>query len=154
MHELSVSSAIVDTVLKYAEGRRVTVVSLRLGKLRQVVPESLSFYFDIVGRDTLCEGAVLELEMIDALMACDECGHEWDPAPQPEHGEIVGGELLMPQFRCPACQAAGAAVIRGDELEVESIDVENLPKQSESAESSLNGPCGTGREAEDSAGVI
>ncbi len=124
MHELSVSSAIVDTALKHAGGRRITVVSLRLGKLRQVVPASLSFYFDIVGRDTLCEGARLDLELIDALMAC-ECGHEWDPAPQPEHGDIVGGELLMPQFRCPECRAAGAAVIRGDELEVESIDVEN-----------------------------
>lgn len=159
MHELSVSSAIVDTVLKHAAGRQVNVVSLRLGKLRQVVPESLSFYFDIVGRDTLCEGARLDLEMVDALMACGECAHEWDPAPQPEHGDIVDGEVavggsLLPQFRCPACQAAGAAVIRGDELEVESIEVKDLPIQSEPPESSLNGPCGAGREAEDSAGVI
>ena len=124
MHELSVSSAIVDTVLRHADGRRVSVVSLRLGKLRQVVPDSLSFYFEIVGRDTLCEGARLELEMIDALMSCGACGHEWDPEPKPEHGEIVGGDLLMPQFRCPACEAAGATVVRGDELEVESIEVE------------------------------
>lgn len=156
MHELSVSSAIVDTVLKHAAGRQVTVVSLRLGKLRQVVPASLSFYFDIVGRDTLCEGARLDLEMIDALMACGGCGHEWDPAPQPEHGDIVGGDLLLPQFRCPACAAAGAEVVRGDELEVESIEVENkdLPTKSDSGGGSLNGPRGTGREAEDSAGVI
>lgn len=125
MHELSVSSAIVDTVLKHAAGRRVSVVSLRLGKLRQVVPSSLSFYFEIVARDTLCEGAELELEMVDALMACGACGHEWDPEPQPEHGEIVGGDLLIPQFRCPTCQAAGVTVARGDELEVESIEVEN-----------------------------
>lgn len=123
MHELSVSSAIVDTALKHAAGRRVTVVDLRLGKLRQVVPSSLSFYFEIVGRDTLCEGARLELELIDALMSCRECGHEWDPEPQPEHGEIVGGDLLLPQFRCPECQAAGAEVLRGNELEVESIEV-------------------------------
>jgi len=139
VHELSVSSAIIDTALKHAAGRRVTVVDLRLGTLRQVVPESLSFYFEIVGRDTLCEGARLELELIDALMACRECGHEWDPAPQPEHGEIVGGDLLeassmtLPQFRCPECQAGGAEVLRGNELEVESIEVEEITPAESSA---------------------
>jgi len=129
MHELSVSSAIVDTALKHAAGRRISVVSLRLGKLRQVVPDSLSFYFEIVGRDTLCEGARLELELIDALMSCGSCGHEWDPAPQPEHGDVAGefpgAGLTLPQFRCPECEAAGASVVRGDELEVESIEVED-----------------------------
>ena len=125
MHELSVSSAVVDTALRHASGRKVTVVSLRLGKLRQVVPRSLSFYFEIVGRDTLCEGAKLELELIDALMSCASCGLEWDPEPQPEHGSLVGGELLMPQFRCPRCEAAGAVVLRGNELEVESIEIES-----------------------------
>ena len=54
MHELSISSAIVDTALRHAGGRRVTSVALRVGALRQVVPESLKFYFEIVGRDTLC----------------------------------------------------------------------------------------------------
>ena len=43
MHELSVSSAIVDTAIKHAAGRRVTMVHVRLGKLRQVVPDSLEF---------------------------------------------------------------------------------------------------------------
>ena len=60
MHELSLSSAIVNTVVKHAEGRRVTVVSLRVGRLRQVVPDTLAFYFDFVARDTVCEGARLE----------------------------------------------------------------------------------------------
>ena len=38
MHELSVSSAIVDTAVRHAEGRRVTSVQVRLGRLRQVDP--------------------------------------------------------------------------------------------------------------------
>ena len=133
MHELSVSSAIVDTVLKHAAGRKVNLVSLRLGRLRQVVPKSLSFYFEIVGRDTLCEGAELELELVDALMRCGSCEHEWDPRPEPEHGDPFGGDFLMPQFRCPRCEAAGAEVIRGDELEVESIEVEDQMTPTESS---------------------
>ena len=48
MHELSLSSAIVNTVERHAAGRRVTVVNMRIGTLRQVVPDSLTFYFEIV----------------------------------------------------------------------------------------------------------
>jgi hydrogenase nickel incorporation protein HypA/HybF len=109
MHELSVSSAVVDTVLKHAEGRRVTVVSLRIGHLRQVVPESLAFYFELVSRETLCEGARLEQELVPARLRCEACDREWDPEDA--------------WFRCTGCGGPGE-VIAGNELEVESIEVE------------------------------
>jgi hydrogenase nickel incorporation protein HypA/HybF len=109
MHELSVSSAVVDTVLKHAAGRRVTVVSLRIGHLRQVVPDSLAFYFELVSRETLCEGARLEQEVVPALLRCDGCALEWDPEDA--------------WFRCTGCGSPGE-VIAGNELEVESIEVE------------------------------
>ncbi len=122
MHELSISSAILDTVLRHAEGRPVSGIELRVGRLRQVVPDSLEFYLEIVSRDTPAEGAELELELIDALMRCSSCSHEWDPAPSPaeEESQI----MLLPQFRCPVCAEAGAEVVAGEELEVESITVE------------------------------
>src|ERR1700749_4807128 len=107
MHELSLSSAIVNTVVKHAAGRRVTVVSLRVGALRQVVPDTLDFYFEFVARDTVCEGARLEQELIPARVRCDPCGREWD--------------IDMPIFRCPGCGGA-AGVVSGNEFEVESID--------------------------------
>lgn len=121
MHELSVSSAIVDTVIRHARGRKVGVVHLQVGALRQVVPESLDFYFGITNRDTVCEGADLDLELINALMRCAECEHEWDPAPDPMHdGDPMA---VLPQFRCPLCSAAGAEVLAGNELLVDSIDL-------------------------------
>ena len=64
VHELSLSSAIVNTVVKHADGRRVSVVNLRVGHLRQVVPDSLEFYFEFVARGTVCEGARLEQELV------------------------------------------------------------------------------------------
>jgi hydrogenase nickel incorporation protein HypA/HybF len=109
MHELSVSSAVLDTVLKHAAGRRVTVVSLRIGHLRQVVPDSLAFYFELVSRETLCEGARLEQEVVPARLRCEGCGNEWDPEDA--------------WFRCTGCGGPGQ-VIAGNELEVESIEVE------------------------------
>jgi hydrogenase nickel incorporation protein HypA/HybF len=110
VHELSLSGAIVDTALKHAAGRRVTVVSLTVGALRQVVPESLEFYFEIVARGTLCEGARLEQTLVPARAHCGTCGREW--------------ELELLQFRCPGCGSSPAEVVSGEELEVESIEVE------------------------------
>ena len=108
MHELSIAGAVVDTALRHAEDRRVLVVTLRVGEMRQVIPDSLAFYFEIVARDTLAEGARLEQIVVPARMRCGACAHEWVP------------ELM---FRCPECGGAGE-VLAGDELEVDSIEVE------------------------------
>ena len=113
MHELSVSSAVVDTVVRHAAGRQVKAVQLRVGALRQVVPESLDFYWGIVSRETVCEGSVLEQEVIAARLECTVCAREW--------------EIELPVFRCPTCGGADVRVAAGDELEVESIEVEEEP---------------------------
>jgi hydrogenase nickel incorporation protein HypA/HybF len=110
MHELSVSAAVVDTAVRHAAGRKVTSVHLRVGALRQVVPDSLAFYFQIVARDTVCEGAALEQELVAARLRCEDCETEW--------------AADAPAFRCPGCTGGAVAVVCGDELEVESIDVE------------------------------
>lgn len=111
MHELSLSSAVVNTVVKHADGRRVSVVNLRVGHLRQVVPDSLEFYFEFVARGTVCEGARLEQEAVPAVLRCDACTTEW--------------EMELPFFRCPEC-GGSAVVTSGNEFEVESIEVEEV----------------------------
>jgi hydrogenase nickel incorporation protein HypA/HybF len=109
VHELSLSSAIVDTVVQHAAGRRVTRVTMTIGALRQVVPDSLDFYFGIVSRDTVCEGAELEQRLVPGRARCRGCGREW--------------ELEVPAFLCGAC--GGEAEVRsGAEFEVDTIEVE------------------------------
>ena len=68
MHELSLSGAVIDTAVKHAAGRPVKVVSLRVGRLRQVVPDTLEFYFGFTARGTVCEGAQLEQELVAARL--------------------------------------------------------------------------------------
>ena len=48
MHELSLCHAIAGVVTSHAEGRPVEVVRVRVGALRQVVPDSLLFCWSIV----------------------------------------------------------------------------------------------------------
>ena len=110
MHELSLSGAIVNTVVKHAEGRPVKVVTVRTGRLRQVVPDTLEFYFGFVANGTICEGARLAQQVVPAVLRCAGCGTEW--------------EIEFPDFRCPACARTDVEVVSGDEFEVESIEVE------------------------------
>jgi hydrogenase nickel incorporation protein HypA/HybF len=111
MHELSLSGAIVNTVVKHAAGRPVSVVSMRIGALRQVVPDTLEFYFEFVSKGTVCEGARLEQELIPARLRCASCQREW--------------EIELPIFMCPECGSGGSVeVASGEEFEVESIEVE------------------------------
>ena len=110
MHELSVATAVVDAAVRHAGGRRVTVVHLRVGALRQVVPDSLAFYFEHVARDTLCEAARLEQELVPARLHCESCGAGW--------------ALDTVDFRCAACGSGDVHVEAGDELVVESIEIE------------------------------
>jgi len=110
MHELALSSAIVNTAAKHADGRPVLVVSLTVGRLRQVVPQTLAFYFEMVARGTICEGAQLEQTVTPARLACARCQREW--------------EIDFPSFSCPSCAAGDVSIVSGNEFEVESIEVE------------------------------
>ncbi len=111
MHELSVATAVLNTALKHSDERRVSVVNLRVGRMRQVVPDSLRFYFEIVARDTACEGAALELEEIEVELRCRDCERSWSPQ--------------IPAFRCPDCASANVEVAAGEELEVQFIELED-----------------------------
>jgi hydrogenase nickel incorporation protein HypA/HybF len=110
MHELSLSSAIVNAVEKHAGGGRVSLVNVRAGRLRQVVPDTLRFYFEFVSRGTVCEGAQLELEVVEARLRCEACGHDW--------------EIEIPVFRCPRCESGAVSIASGGEFEVESIEIQ------------------------------
>ena len=111
MHELSLSSAILETVVRHAEDRKVNAVELTVGALRQVVPSSLEFYWGIVTRDTVCEGSELKLHEVEARVSCNQCdARPWT--------------LDNPIFRCPGCGGSDVEVLTGTEFFVDSIDVE------------------------------
>jgi hydrogenase nickel incorporation protein HypA/HybF len=109
MHELSLGRAILDTATRYAEGRRVLVVNVTIGALRQVVAESLVFNFRILSQGTVCEQAQLLTRSVPARLRC-ACEWEW--------------ELQEPSFRCPSCNGAQVSVLDGEQLSVDCIEVE------------------------------
>jgi len=110
MHELSLCQAIAGVVKPHAAGRRVDVVRVQVGALRQVVPESLSFCWTLVREHADMPGAELELEFVPAEVSCRGCG---------EQSEISSRFSVA----CPRCSSADVAVVHGEEFLVTSVDV-------------------------------
>jgi hydrogenase nickel incorporation protein HypA/HybF len=112
MHELSIADAVVQIVSRHANERRVTRVELKVGHLRQVVPDALEFAFGLVAEGTPAEGAELEMEEVPADVRCRACGAESRLAAFPAH--------------CAPCGSLDVEVTGGDELLVEAIELEEL----------------------------
>lgn len=110
VHELSIAQAILDVALRHAGGRRVVAVHVRVGHLRQVVPAALAFAWELSAAETDAEGAKIELVAVPAAGVCGACG--------------VESELRGLPLRCPACGATRLTLVRGEELVVDSLDLE------------------------------
>lgn len=110
MHELSIAESIVAVAERHARGRRVTRVEVSIGHLRQVVPSALAFAFELVTQGTALDGAELVLEEVPATGACRACGTV---------SRLDGFPL-----NCRACGSADVEIVAGEELQVESLDVE------------------------------
>ncbi len=110
MHELSIAGSIVEIASRQANGRRVTKVRMKVGHLRQVVPSALAFSFELVAEGTPAEGAELEMEEVPATGRCCECAEE----------SRFGGFPLQ----CGSCGGFDLEILSGEELLVESLELE------------------------------
>ncbi len=109
MHELSICSAIARTAADHAGGRAVLRVRLRVGHLRQVVPDTLAFCWEIQTRGGPLDGCVLDLEHVPAVIVCRACGEST--------------ELTQPILVCGSCNTGDVELVSGEEFLIESIDV-------------------------------
>ena len=113
MHELSVTQSILDIALRHAEQgdvRRIVRLNLVIGELATIVDDSVQFYWDIVSRGTMAEGAVLHFERVPGILRCLGCGHTF-----PLDGR---------DFVCPACSEKQVVTAGGDDFRLESIEVD------------------------------
>lgn len=110
MHELSLCGAIADIACRRAGDRRVSAVHVRIGQLRQVVPDTLTFCWTLVVEGTELDGSALEVERVAAVLRCRSCAAEF--------GLIPPGALA-----CTSCGNLDADVLTGEELDVTALSL-------------------------------
>lgn len=113
MHEMGIAMQIVEictaSIPKEAGDIRVARINLEVGKLSAIVPESLTFCFQIAAQGTPLEGAELNIEEIPVEAVCRKCGHRFT--------------IENPAFSCPSCSDSDIQMISGRELDIKSIEI-------------------------------
>jgi len=112
MHEMSLMQSVVS-ILEEESARQnftqVKVVWLEIGKLSHVEPEALRFCFDVVIKDTIAEGARLEIVEIPGRAWCMNCSKPVD---------------VTERFdACPDCGGYQLQMTGGDEMRIKELEV-------------------------------
>ncbi len=108
MHELAIAESVVAMVRECADGHPVSVVRLRVGLLAGVVPDALTFCFELATAGTPLEGALLEIEVQPGQAHCRTCDLDFS---------------LPDAFLLCGCGSADVELLSGRELMVESVEV-------------------------------
>lgn len=113
MHEFSIIENILTIVEEISEKEGLTSVSkvtLLIGKMRQIVPDTMSFAFEAAAKGTIADSAALEMEFVPIKIHCNECGNEF----------IVKNHTYV----CEQCGSTDLSVLEGQELIIKNIEGE------------------------------
>lgn len=113
MHEMSLAEGILQLIEDAARAeniRRVSAVYVEVGQLSSVEVESLRFCFDAVIKDSVADGARLEILNVPGTAWCLKCGRSI--------------ELPALHEACPHCGGYQVQVTGGTEMRVKELEVE------------------------------
>jgi hydrogenase nickel incorporation protein HypA/HybF len=113
MHELAVTQSMVNLVLEEARkgnAHKVKKINLVLGELSGVVGDCVQFYFSLMSKDTIAEGATISFSTVATQAKCRQCAKVF--------------EVKDSDWVCPECRSVSVEIVAGNELIVESIEVE------------------------------
>jgi len=112
MHEMALAESvrqIVEDTARQHGAQSVRAVCLAIGRLSHVEPEALRFAFDVVTRDSIAQGARLEIDAVDGAAWCMKC---CDTVPLARLGDA-----------CPCCGSYQLQVTGGDDMRVQDIEI-------------------------------
>lgn len=113
MHELAVAQALVeqvDAVITQHGATQASLIRVRIGPLAGVVPELLASAFPLAAAGSRMQHAELEFTHAPIQVRCQTCGAET--------------EATMNRLICGACGDWHTQLISGDELLLESVELE------------------------------
>jgi hydrogenase nickel incorporation protein HypA/HybF len=121
VHELSICASIAGIAGRYAAGRPVSVINVRVGQLRQIVPDTLVYCWSLVSAGTPLAGSVLAVEQVPVRIRCLDCGSERDL------GDV-------PAFACGGCGGTSVRVTAGEEFLITSLELAGVSQRTSATE--------------------
>lgn len=119
MHEFSVTSQIVQSVLAEADKRgakKVTEVDLIIGKLTFLGLEQVRFAYEALTKGTIMDGSKLVIEEQDGVVKCSNCGYEGGF----KYEDDPLYHVPVPTLKCPQCGNM-VNIVAGKECIIQSI---------------------------------
>lgn len=113
MHELGLTQHLIEIAERAARengATKVRSVTVEIGDLAGVVPESVEFCFDACSRGTLLEGSRLEIIRIRGRGRCHDCK--------------IACDLDTYTVACPLCGGFSLERLQGEELRVIEVEVD------------------------------
>lgn len=118
IHEAGIAAELIARVRERLEGvphGAVRAVRLAVGDLAGVNVDALEFAFDCLARETPLAGARLVVEQVPVTLLCRMCG--------------TRGGIADWRFRCGHCGSDAVSVVAGRELDLRSLDVEDVEQE-------------------------
>ncbi|MBC7785782.1 MAG: hydrogenase maturation nickel metallochaperone HypA [Burkholderiales bacterium] len=115
MHELSVAMSLIDVITEemirnHAAG--ALSVTVEIGALSGVVPEALQTAFTIATRGTELADTTLRIDVVKVAVRCNAC-------------QAVREAVSQSDIRCAVCGTASTDVVRGRELDVVAMEIDD-----------------------------
>lgn len=126
MHDISISQAIAETVLKEArdkKARRVLSLKLEIGELTFLSPEQIRFWLKELFKGTLAEGIKIHIKKILSLIRCKSCSYEGDMGLNTDLGDDYLRHTYFPIMKCPKCSSFSLEIKKGKECLVKQIRI-------------------------------
>jgi hydrogenase nickel incorporation protein HypA/HybF len=118
MHEVALAQALwrqVEAEMAARPGQRLLAVSGVVGRWSGADPESLEFAVGLMAAESPWPAVAVRLRSEPLALRCRACGREFEP------------EAL--DLACPGCGAYEAEGLRGREVRLESIEIEEAPTE-------------------------
>lgn len=115
MHEMGIVQSLLEILESQAEqhgAERIVRINLEFGVLTGVMPDAIRFAFDVLAKETVAEGAEINIVIVPMKCSCAQCGKEF----------------VLEEYQpfCPTCQDSPLHIIEGrDEMRITSMEIED-----------------------------
>ncbi|HOO39153.1 MAG TPA: hydrogenase maturation nickel metallochaperone HypA [Deltaproteobacteria bacterium] len=116
MHELPVTQSILNIVLKHAQMnnvKKIHAINLAIGEMSDLENEWVQRYFDYLSKDTVAQGARLNIERTPVVLKCESCSNNFEV-------DIKKMEDIV----CPQCGEKKFSLLSGREYYIKNMEAE------------------------------